>query len=200
MATTPTALLSASGSPTINIHRTNDPSGTFPIAQSLTAHKLGCHHVATSPRGGNGDVAASVGFGGDIKIWRRNPDSGDFALDYEITPAEAKSNGAGDVWALALSTDENYLASTTHDGKVHIWDLAAKSLVHTYETGGNGQGSFGLSVDLSPDGRMTASGHQNGSVYVFNNDARHLKHSLSGKFAPFGLAKLCPGGAVTDIL
>jgi superkiller protein 8 len=72
------------------------------------------------------------------------------------------------------------MASTTHDGKVHVWDIAAKSLVQTYETGGNGQGSFGLCVDLSPDGRMTASGHHNGSVYVFNNDARHLKYALSG--------------------
>lgn len=193
LATTPTSLLTASGSSTINIYRTNDPSGTFPISQSLTAHKLGCHHIATSPRGGNGDVAASVGFGGDIKIWRRNPDSGDFALDYEITPADAKSKGAGDVWAVALSTDENYMASTTHDGKVHVWDIAAKSLVQTYETGGNGQGSFGLCVDLSPDGRMTASGHHNGSVYVFNNDARHLKYALSGLAKPVRAVAFSPG-------
>lgn len=89
---------------------------------------------------------------------------------------------------MALSADENYLACTTHDGKIHVWDLRSKSVVQTYETGGSGNGSFGLSVDLSADGRLTASGHQNGSVYVFNNDAGHLKYSLSGE-----LPGLCQG-------
>lgn len=181
LAATPSVLFSASGSSTINVHRINDASGTFPISQSLSAHKLGCHHVATAPRGSNGTVVASVGFGGDIKIWRSNPDSGDFSLDYEITPSEAKTKGVGDSWAVALSSDENYMACTTHDGKIHVWDLRSKSVVQTYETGGSGNGSFGLSVALSADGRLTASGHQNGSVYVFNNDAGHLKYSLSGK-------------------
>lgn len=122
-----------------------------------------------------------MGFGGDIKVWRSNPDSGDFSLDYEITPSEAKTKGVGDSWAVALSSDENFLACTTHDGKIHVWDLRSKGVVQTYETGGSGNGSFGLSVALSADGRLTASGHQNGSVYVFNNDAGHLKYSLSGK-------------------
>jgi superkiller protein 8 len=181
LAATTNILFSASGSSTINLHRITDASGTFPISQSLSAHKLGCHHVATAPRGSNGTVAASVGFGGDIKIWRSNPDSGDFSLDYEITPAEAKTKGVSDSWAVALSCDENYMACTTHDGKIHVWDLQSKNVVQTYETGGGGNGSFALSVDLSADGRLTASGHQNGSVYVFNNDAGHLKYSLSGQ-------------------
>ncbi|KAH8770083.1 putative meiotic recombination protein Ski8/Rec14 [Diaporthe sp. PMI_573] len=193
LAATPTVLFSASGSPTINLHRINDPSGTFPISQSLSAHKLGCHHVATAPRGSNGTVAASVGFGGDIKIWRSNPDTGDFSLDYEITPPEAKTKGVSDSWAVALSSDENYIACTTHDGKVHVWDLRSKTVVQTYETGGSGNGSFGLSVGLSPDGRLTASGHQNGSVYVFNNDAGHLKYSLSGLAKPVRAVAFSPG-------
>ncbi|KAL1876988.1 Ski complex subunit Rec14 [Diaporthe australafricana] len=193
LAATPTALFSASGSSTINVHRINDAAGTFPISQSLSAHKLGCHHIATAPRGSNGTVAASVGFGGDIKVWRSNPDSGDFSLDYEITPSEAKTKGVGDAWAVALSCDENYMACTTQDGKVHVWDLQSRSVVQTYETGGSGNGSFGLSVGLSSNGRLTASGHQNGSVYVFNNDAGHLKYSLSGLAKPVRAVAFSPG-------
>lgn len=131
----------------------------------------------------------SVGFGGDVKVWRCDRDSGDFALDFEITPAQTKSRGGGDVWAVALTHDEKYLACTSHDGKIHVWDLEARNVIQTYETGGAGAGSFGLCVDLSPDGKLTASGHHNGSVYVFNNDFGHLKYSLSGQWpstAPSG--------------
>lgn len=32
------------------------------------------------------------------------------------------------------------------------------------------------------DGRFTASGHENGGVYIFNNDTGRLFHSLPGMF------------------
>ena len=38
-----------------------------------------------------------------------------------------------------------------------------------------------MAVDLSMDGRLTASGHESGGVYVFNNDAGRMVYSLSGK-------------------
>lgn len=66
-----------------------------------------------------------------------------------------------------------------------MWDLVGRKRVQTYETGGGGGGgTFGLTVDLSRDGRLTASGHQNGGVYVFNNDTGRLVYSLSGKPRP----------------
>lgn len=185
LATTPTALLSGSGAATIHVHRTSDASGTFPIAQSLPAHKLGTHHIATAPRGGPGAVAASVGFGGDVKVWRCDAATGDFALDFEISPAESRRKGGADVWAIALDGREQYLACTSHDGRIKVWDLETREVVQTYETGGAGAGagSFGLCVDLSPNGKLTATGHHNGSVYVFDNDVGHLKYSLSGMFS-----------------
>ncbi|KAF3765687.1 WD40 repeat-like protein, partial [Cryphonectria parasitica EP155] len=195
LAATSTALLTGSGSSTINIHRTTDPSGTFPISQSLTAHKLGTHHIATSPRGGDGRLAASVGFGGDIKIWRCDATTGDWSLDFEISPAEAKARGGGDVWAVALDSQEKYLACTAHDGRIYVWDLESKSVVQTYETGGAGAGSFGLCVDLSPDGKLTASGHHDGSVYVFSNEVGHLKYSLSGLAKPVRAVAFSPGNS-----
>ena len=57
--------MSASGSSVLKIHSTADPD--FPLQQTIEgAHKLGCHHVATSK---NGSKAASAGFGGEVKIW-----------------------------------------------------------------------------------------------------------------------------------
>lgn len=77
------------------------------------------------------------------------------------------------------------------EGKIGVWDLlqegeeakgenaGKKSVgkkIREYET----KGSFGLCVDLSADGRYTASGHENGGVYVFNNDTGRMVHSLPG--------------------
>ena len=65
LAVTPTQIISASGASSIRIYSTADPS--FPLAQTLSkAHPLGCHHITTSK---NGRVAASVGFGGEVRIW-----------------------------------------------------------------------------------------------------------------------------------
>lgn len=197
LAPTPTGLLSASGSSTLHIHSTASP--TFPLVQSVSgAHRLGIHHACTS-RGGPGRVAVTAGFGGEIKIWTcKEATADEWALWHEIrrggggegtadgTDATADVGKTGDAWAIALSADENYLAVTTHDGKIHVWDLVGKRRIQTYETGsGAGGGSFGLAVDLSRDGRLTASGHQSGAVYVFNNDTGRMVYSLSGEFVCF---------------
>ena len=98
--------------------------------------------------------------------------------------APTKTSG-GDVWAIGLSADESYLACTTSDGRIHVWDLAGRERIQTYETGSStGGGSFAMAVDLSRDGKLTASGHESGAVYVFNNDAGRMAYSLSGRVPP----------------
>ena len=58
-------ILSGSGSSSIKIYSTTNPG--FPLSRTLEkAHALGCHHLAVSK---NGQVAASAGFGGEVKIW-----------------------------------------------------------------------------------------------------------------------------------
>lgn len=52
---------------------------------------------------------------------------------------------AGEVWAIALSEDGQYLASTTYDGRINVWDtLGERKKIREYET----KGSFGLAIDL----------------------------------------------------
>ncbi|UQC75523.1 WD repeat domain-containing protein [Colletotrichum lupini] len=188
LATTSRAVLSASGSSTLHIHDTADP--TIPITQSISgAHKLGCHHICTSR---NGLVAASAGFAGEVKIWVINKDTSEWKLHSEITNKAAK---AGEVWAIALSEDGKFLAGTTYDGRVNVWDVGEEGTpkIREYETGSPGQGSFGMSVDLSRDGRYTASGHQNGAVYVFNNDNGKLLFSLPGLVKSVRSVSFSPG-------
>lgn len=175
LAASPKTLLSASGSSTLHVHDTTDPS--FPLKQSIPgAHKLGCHHICTSR---NGLYAASAGFGGEVKIWEYNKETGEWNDGGEVTGPTVKP---GEVWAIALSEDGGYLAGTTNDGRINVWDVADRSRakIREYETGSAGSGSFGMCVDLSNDGKFTASGHQNGSVYVFNNDTGRILYSLSG--------------------
>ncbi|KAI0594268.1 WD40-repeat-containing domain protein [Biscogniauxia sp. FL1348] len=183
IAATPTVLISASGSSSLHVHSTTD--STFPLVQTLSnVHKLGCHHVAVSR---DGKIAASAGFGGELKIWKQSDPGSNWEPFGEIdTTSKAAGKGAGEVWAIALSENGQFLASTTYDGRINVWDLFGDrtAKLREYETGSAGSGSFGLCVDLSRDGKFTASGHQNGAVYVFNNDTGRIQYSLPGLVKP----------------
>ena len=96
-------------------------------------------------------------------------------------------------WALALSSDSRYLAATTHTGTISIYDTTTLSttptpVLTTYET----KGSFALTVDISPNGELTASGHQNGTIHLFSNSTRRLAHNLSGLIKPIRTVRFSP--------
>jgi superkiller protein 8 len=170
---TPTQILSASGASSIKVHSTSSPD--FPLAQTLTsAHKLGCHHIVTSR---NGKKAASAGFGGEVKIWSISENS-----EWVEEGHVVDGNKAGETWALALSGDGQFLASTTYDGRINVWDLVdGRKKIREYET----KGSFGICIDMSQDGMYTATGHENGEIFVFNNETGRMRYSLPGTL--FGL-------------
>lgn len=141
LATTPTQILTGSGQASIKIFSTNNDD--FPIDQSLSdAHKLGVHHLATSK---DGMRAVSAGFGGEAKIW--NFTEGIWKQDSEIK-GDKGDKKAGEIWAIALSADGQYLAASTYDGRVGVYDLADQNKkIREYET----KGSFGMAVDLVRD-------------------------------------------------
>jgi len=137
---TSTQIITGSGEASIKVHSTTDSD--FAIAQVLKdAHKLGVHHLITSK---DGTRAVSAGFGGDAKVWKY--EEGMWKPECEIDLKNgAKKAKAGEVWALALSLDGQYLAATTYDGRVNVWDLAnVNEKFREYET----KGSFGMCVDL----------------------------------------------------
>ncbi|KAI4721667.1 WD40 repeat-like protein [Aureobasidium sp. EXF-10727] len=222
VATTPTQLITASGSSSLHVYSTaptNDENNPYPLVQTLQdAHKLGAHHIAVSA---NGKTAASAGFGGEVKVWSINDDSSQWTLKGSIvgatalsamptpihntqnnptnrlnTPDDSKTaqaKNAGEIWALALSEDGQFLAATTFDGRINVWDLNtltqdSATKLREYET----KGSFGMSVALSADGEFTASGHANGAVYLFNNTTGRLAHSLQGLVKPVRTVAFSP--------
>ena len=55
------------------------------------------------------------------------------------------NNKAGEVWAIALSENGQYLASTSFDGRINLWDnVAGRVKIREFET----RGSFGMAIDL----------------------------------------------------
>jgi superkiller protein 8 len=57
----------------------------------------------------------------------------------------ADSGKLSEVWAVTLSSDGQYLAGTTSDGHIKIWDLFdSATQIRDFET----KGSFGMCVDL----------------------------------------------------
>lgn len=188
VAPTPTQLLSASGSSSINIYDTTQPD--FPLVQTLSkAHALGIHHLVTAKES-SARRAASAGFEGAVKIWSQGED-GQWALDGEIKD----QNKPGSIWAIALSADGQYLASSSINGQINVWSLDAAQgfpRIREYET----KGSFGLCVALSDNGSFTASGHENGSIYVFSNDSGRLVHSLAGLVHPVRSVAFSPASTL----
>ena len=54
-------------------------------------------------------------------------------------------NKTGEVWAVALSEDGQYLAATSSDGRINVWDnLADGAKIREFET----KGSFGMTIDM----------------------------------------------------
>ena len=101
------------------------------------------------------------------------------------------------MWAIALDAAGRYLATSSYDGRVGVWDLSAGqedgwAKVREYET----KGSFGLCVAMSADQKYTASGHENGGVYVFSNEAGRLAHSLVGLVKPVRAVAFSPLGTL----
>lgn len=145
LAPIPNAVVSASGTSCIQINSTTDAE--FPFQQTLQgAHKLGCHHLTSSA---DGKVLASAGFGGEVKIWKKVGDDeegqgGEWG-ELGKLPVEEKT---GEVWGISLGGDGRYLATSSYDGRVCVWDLSlgpgAWVKARVYET----KGSFGCCVAM----------------------------------------------------
>ncbi|PCH04211.1 Hypothetical protein PENO1_028690 [Penicillium occitanis (nom. inval.)] len=187
LAVTSNQIISASGASALKIHSTADTD--FPLVQTIeTAHKIGCHHVVTSR---NGLKAASIGFGGEFKIWNNN--NGEWSEETALSNAIKEP----DTWAICLSEDGQYLAGTTNNGHIKVWDLSNGEQFRDYET----KGAFGACIDMSSDGKYIASGHQNGSIYMFSNETgRLIKPVRAVAFSPGGKLLAAAGDSKVIVL
>jgi WD40 repeat protein len=65
----------------------------------------------------------------------------------QVSDVDADQNKPGEIWAIAISADGQYLAGSSINGRVNVWSLNKGEdmpKIREYET----KGSFGLCVDL----------------------------------------------------
>ncbi|PHH53444.1 Meiotic recombination protein rec14 [Ceratocystis fimbriata CBS 114723] len=213
IAVTPKVVLSGGGLSSLAVHDSTKPD--FPLLQTIKgANPTGCHHICASR---DGRVAASASFSGDLKVWSSDPTTGEWKLLTALQTSKNESGGLGDessvsdanpsqsaadgrssrngVWAVALSETGERMAATTVDNRALVWVArnGAMMLEHTFD-GFNE--SFGTCVAISGDDRLVATGHQNGSAYVFSTETGRLMYSLSSLARPLRAISFSPGGSL----
>ncbi|KAL7273266.1 Ski complex subunit Rec14 [Rhizina undulata] len=183
LAVTPNYVLSGAGDSNIKVWDISLPE--HPLVDTFAGvHRLGVHHIVASR---DGKIVASAGFGGETMIW----DIENLKNIGKIAGEGDKGGRPGEVWAIALSPTGDQLAATTHDGKINIWKTAnLHEKLRQYET----KGSFGMCVDISADGKFVASGHENGGIYIFNNETGRMFHSLPGLVKAVRSVAFSPAG------
>lgn len=80
-----------------------------------------------------------------VKLWVRLSYPPIIWTEDRSVDAWVDGNKPGEIWAIALSEDGQYLAATSSDGRINVWDsLADGAKIREFET----KGSFGMSIDL----------------------------------------------------
>ncbi|KAK9453948.1 WD40-repeat-containing domain protein [Dipodascopsis uninucleata] len=190
LESTPDYLITTSGDSQIKLW--NATSQEHELSRTIeTDHKIGIHHISSSKETG---LLALCGFDGVISVY--NLEDGKFRgkLSSEQTAH----------WAVRFSSDGEYLAATTLDGKIHVWNMLEEPFTRCGEL--ETKGFSGLCIDYSNDGRFIASGHENGGLYIFSTETARMIHSLPGHvssvrsvtFSP--LSKMLAAGGDSNLI
>ena len=116
------------------------------------------------------DASLAIGLNNEISLW-------DVAAKKEI----AMLNQIGEIRSLTYSREGNWLATTSSEGSIYVWDMQSGNLTAPrYQLL---QGGHITSLDFSTDGRWLASGGGNGFAYLWDlssgEEYARLPHSNS---------------------
>jgi WD40 repeat protein len=124
---------------------------TWQVRRTLSGHRSEVRAVAFAP---DGETVASGGVG-EVLVW-------DVDTGQRVRALKAEST----VWALAFVPSGKALASGSGDplesaeGGVQVWDVTSGGMRQAW----TGRGGAVMSVAISPDGKMLASGRYDGTV------------------------------------
>jgi WD40 repeat protein len=84
------------------------------------------------------------------------------------------------VVAVALSPDNRFVVTASHDGTIKFWDRRTRLLTNTVRAHVGGVNA----LSFSPDGRFVASGGSDGVVRLWNAQSAKLERSYEGHTNP----------------
>ncbi|NEP49828.1 MAG: hypothetical protein F6K65_13850 [Moorea sp. SIO3C2] len=132
---------------------------------SLSKHKDGVICLAISP---DGRILASGGKDKKIILWEVYPKDQtleEIYKNYQILPESNNSEQHSDwITSLAISPNNQVLASGSKDGKVYIWNLHNGTLKDIL----NKHSGAVISLAFSPDGQTIASGSFDNTIKLYN--------------------------------
>ncbi|KAL5469108.1 hypothetical protein EMCRGX_G030306 [Ephydatia muelleri] len=145
----------------------DDKNSSLSHKWTLEGHQLGVVSVTTNRAG---DLAASSGLDGFIKVW--DLESGKLIKNIDGGPV--------DVWTVAFSMDSSHIATGSHNGKINIFKVEDGKKETVLGTAGK----FTMSIAYSPDGKMVASGSIDGIINLYDLQSGKLLHTLEGHAMP----------------
>ncbi len=124
----------------------------------VSRHESGEDGVRSVAFGPHGDVLATAGSDGAVRLWAR---AGGRWANTDTLEAHR-----GRVWSVAFSPDGNTLAAGGEDGTVQVWTLDNGHWVRKETLDGNTDIVY--SVAFSPDGRTLATANHDATVRLWD--------------------------------
>ncbi|KAM3102035.1 NB-ARC domain-containing protein [Phormidesmis sp. 146-12] len=139
----------------------------------------------------NNQLLASCSNDHTVKLW--NVDSGQLLTTFQ--------GHQGIVWAAAFSADDKTISSCSADQTIKVWDASqvklsgenvveVKSCLRTLE----GHQDWVVTIDLSPECQMLASGSFDKTIKLWNSETGEIVRTLQGHTSPVLTVCFDPSG------
>lgn len=145
------------------------PTGN--LIKEISGYSL-AQTIALSP---NGQLLVSSNMNSPMKVWNLN--TGRLILNLPDEPDwMSLSDSSVQAHALAISPDNQTLASGGWRGLITLWNLKTGQRIRSF----TGHAELVNTLTISPDGKMLVSGSHDRLVRVWNLQTGELLHTLSG--------------------
>ena len=178
--TDPSLIACAGRDGIIKLWNRNNTNGPVVTLKHLVNHDyihLDCS-IDFSP---DGELLASIGNGADLILW-------------DVVSGKKVNTIKGNFGSFSFSPDRNQLATAYK--KVKLWDIrnprAITEVVTLPFNEANRIKSRAQAVDISPDGKLIATGYANGTINVWDIQTKQLVKTLKTSFSEMEFLKFSP--------